>query len=63
MGLDLGVYGLPETFVVGPDGQIAYKHIGPITEQVWRETRPSDPVAAGRVNRAARGAPAITDGC
>ena len=37
VGLDLGVYGLPETFVVAADGQIAYKHIGPITEQVWQE--------------------------
>jgi cytochrome c biogenesis protein CcmG/thiol:disulfide interchange protein DsbE len=36
-GLNLGVYGLPETFIVGPDGVIAYKHIGPISEQDWRE--------------------------
>ncbi len=36
VGLDLGVYGLPETFVVGPDGVIAYKHIGPLTEEIWR---------------------------
>ena len=35
MGLDLGVYGLPETFVVGPDGVIAYKHIGPIRPEDW----------------------------
>jgi cytochrome c biogenesis protein CcmG/thiol:disulfide interchange protein DsbE len=26
-----GVYGVPETFVVGPDGTIRYKHVGPIT--------------------------------
>jgi cytochrome c biogenesis protein CcmG/thiol:disulfide interchange protein DsbE len=38
VGLDLGVYGLPETFVVGPDGVIAYKHIGPITPDDWRDT-------------------------
>jgi len=38
VGLDLGVYGLPETFVVGPDGVIVYKHIGPITPEAWRET-------------------------
>jgi cytochrome c biogenesis protein CcmG/thiol:disulfide interchange protein DsbE len=31
VGIDWGVYGVPETFVVGPDGRIAYKHIGPIT--------------------------------
>ena len=28
-----GVYGVPETFVVGPDGTIRYKHVGPITPQ------------------------------
>jgi cytochrome c biogenesis protein CcmG/thiol:disulfide interchange protein DsbE len=37
MGLDLGVYGLPETFVVDVDGRIAYKHIGPITAADWKE--------------------------
>ncbi|MBX3579220.1 MAG: DsbE family thiol:disulfide interchange protein [Rhizobiaceae bacterium] len=30
-GLDWGVYGVPETFVVGRDGTILYKHIGPLT--------------------------------
>jgi cytochrome c biogenesis protein CcmG/thiol:disulfide interchange protein DsbE len=29
--IDWGVYGVPETFVVGRDGHIAYKLIGPIT--------------------------------
>ena len=29
-GVELGVYGVPETFFVGPDGAIRYKHIGPI---------------------------------
>jgi cytochrome c biogenesis protein CcmG, thiol:disulfide interchange protein DsbE len=31
--IEWGVYGVPETFVVGPDGRIAYKLIGPITEE------------------------------
>jgi cytochrome c biogenesis protein CcmG/thiol:disulfide interchange protein DsbE len=31
--IDWGVYGVPETFVVGSDGRIAYKLIGPITPQ------------------------------
>jgi len=35
VGLDLGVYGLPETFVVDRNGVIAYKHIGPLTERDW----------------------------
>ncbi|MFC5069870.1 DsbE family thiol:disulfide interchange protein [Flaviflagellibacter deserti] len=30
--IDWGVYGVPETFIVGKDGTIAYKHIGPLTE-------------------------------
>jgi len=28
--IEWGVYGVPETFIVGRDGAIAYKHIGPI---------------------------------
>ncbi|MBO6903167.1 MAG: DsbE family thiol:disulfide interchange protein [Rhizobiaceae bacterium] len=28
-----GVYGVPETFVVGPDGTIRYKHVGPVNRQ------------------------------
>lgn len=31
--IDWGVYGVPETYVVGRDGHIAYKLVGPITEQ------------------------------
>jgi cytochrome c biogenesis protein CcmG/thiol:disulfide interchange protein DsbE len=30
--IDWGVYGVPETFLVGRDGRIAFKLIGPITE-------------------------------
>jgi cytochrome c biogenesis protein CcmG/thiol:disulfide interchange protein DsbE len=33
-----GVTGAPETFVVDRQGVIRYKHIGPITEQVWDKT-------------------------
>lgn len=36
-GLDWGVYGVPETYVLGSDGSILYKHIGPVTEAAWRE--------------------------
>lgn len=38
VAIDWGVYGVPETFVVDRDGRIAYKHIGPITPTVWRNT-------------------------
>jgi cytochrome c biogenesis protein CcmG/thiol:disulfide interchange protein DsbE len=37
VGLDWGVYGVPETYVVGPDGTILYKQIGAVTEAAWRE--------------------------
>jgi cytochrome c biogenesis protein CcmG/thiol:disulfide interchange protein DsbE len=30
--MEWGVYGVPETFIVGRDGKIAYKLVGPITE-------------------------------
>jgi cytochrome c biogenesis protein CcmG, thiol:disulfide interchange protein DsbE len=36
-GLDFGVYGVPETFVLDARGTIVYKQIGPITEQAWNE--------------------------
>jgi cytochrome c biogenesis protein CcmG/thiol:disulfide interchange protein DsbE len=29
--IDWGVYGVPETFLIGKDGKIAYKHVGPMT--------------------------------
>jgi len=37
-GIDWGVYGVPETFLVGPNGTVAYKHIGPLTIENWRDT-------------------------
>lgn len=36
VGIDWGVYGVPETFVIDPQGRIAYKHIGPMTEEFVR---------------------------
>ncbi|MDQ0349882.1 DsbE family thiol:disulfide interchange protein [Ancylobacter vacuolatus] len=35
--IDWGVYGVPETFVIGKDGRIAYKYIGPIDAQGLKE--------------------------
>jgi cytochrome c biogenesis protein CcmG/thiol:disulfide interchange protein DsbE len=35
--IDWGVYGVPETFVVGKDGRIAYKHVGPLTPDSVRD--------------------------
>ena len=38
VGIDWGVYGVPETFVIDKEGKIAYKHIGAINEKVLKET-------------------------
>ena len=35
--IDFGVYGVPETYVVTGDGKIAYRHVGPLTEQAIKE--------------------------
>ncbi len=32
VGIDWGVYGVPETFIVDRNGVIRYKHIGPVTQ-------------------------------
>ena len=40
--IDWGVYGVPETFVVGRDGRIAYKLVGPITaDNLAAQLRPA----------------------
>ncbi|RKZ46744.1 MAG: DsbE family thiol:disulfide interchange protein [Gammaproteobacteria bacterium] len=31
-GIDLGVYGVPETYIIDRSGIIRYKHIGPVTQ-------------------------------
>jgi cytochrome c biogenesis protein CcmG/thiol:disulfide interchange protein DsbE len=47
--IDWGVYGVPETFIVGRDGRIAYKLIGPITaENYARVLEPEIAKAAAR---------------
>lgn len=38
VAIDWGVYGVPETFVIGADGRVAYKHIGPVSEEVLTGT-------------------------
>jgi cytochrome c biogenesis protein CcmG, thiol:disulfide interchange protein DsbE len=37
VGLDWGVYGVPETYVVAPSGTILFKQVGPLTPEVWTE--------------------------
>jgi cytochrome c biogenesis protein CcmG/thiol:disulfide interchange protein DsbE len=36
VAIDWGVYGAPETFLIGPDGTVLYKHVAPMTLEVWR---------------------------
>lgn len=38
VAIDLGVYGVPETFVVDRAGRIVHKHIGAMDERALRET-------------------------
>jgi cytochrome c biogenesis protein CcmG/thiol:disulfide interchange protein DsbE len=38
VGIDYGVYGVPETFVIDKQGVIRYKQIGPITREAWDKT-------------------------
>ena len=37
IGIDYGVYGVPETFVIDRQGTIRYKHIGALTPEVLRD--------------------------
>ena len=37
LGLDLGVYGVPETFLIDAKGVIRYKHIGPLSNEVLNQ--------------------------
>ena len=38
VGIDWGVYGVPETFVIDQNGIIRYKHIGPISTEALDKT-------------------------
>jgi cytochrome c biogenesis protein CcmG/thiol:disulfide interchange protein DsbE len=37
VAIDWGVYGAPETFLVGSDGVVLYKHVAPMTLDVWEK--------------------------
>ena len=37
IAIDWGVYGIPETFVVSSKGIIKYRHIGPVTEKIYKK--------------------------
>lgn len=35
VGIDWGVYGAPETFLIAPDGNVVHKHLGPLDDMIW----------------------------
>ena len=37
LGINLGVYGAPETFLIDRDGIVRHKYVGAIDENVWRQ--------------------------
>lgn len=37
VGIDWGVYGAPETFLISPEGMVLHKHISPMTEKIWQQ--------------------------
>ena len=38
VGIEWGVYGVPESYIVGKQGHICYKHVGPISREALNET-------------------------
>ena len=48
-GIDWGVYGVPETYVIGKDGAILHKHVGPLDgDSVAKEILPAVDAAQKR---------------
>ncbi|MAM86726.1 MAG: DsbE family thiol:disulfide interchange protein [unclassified Hahellaceae] len=47
LGLDLGVYGAPETYVVDSEGLLRYRHIGIVNERVWQDVLRPQLIEAG----------------
>jgi cytochrome c biogenesis protein CcmG/thiol:disulfide interchange protein DsbE len=37
VGIDYGVYGAPETFLLAPDLTILHKHLGPLNGRIWEQ--------------------------
>ncbi len=39
LGLDLGVYGAPETYLLDKNGIVKYRHVGGVTDEVWQKLK------------------------
>ena len=37
IAIDWGVYGIPETFIVNSEGIIKYRHVGPISAEIYKK--------------------------
>lgn len=35
LGIEFGVYGAPETYLIGPDNKVRYRHVGVVDNQVF----------------------------
>jgi cytochrome c biogenesis protein CcmG/thiol:disulfide interchange protein DsbE len=42
LGLDLGVYGAPETYIIDSEGIIRYRHVGAVDNKVWSGVKEKD---------------------
>jgi cytochrome c biogenesis protein CcmG/thiol:disulfide interchange protein DsbE len=57
LGVDLGVYGAPETFLVDASGTIVYKRVGEVNRRVWEtEIKPHIDALNDALNTAPAGA-------
>ncbi len=39
LGLDLGVYGAPETYLLDAQGIVRHRHVGVVTAEIWQELK------------------------
>ncbi len=37
LGIDWGVYGAPETFIIDKQGVIRHRHVGQVTHEIWQK--------------------------
>jgi cytochrome c biogenesis protein CcmG/thiol:disulfide interchange protein DsbE len=37
LGIEMGVYGAPETFLLNAQGDVVYKRVGDINPRIWRD--------------------------